>query len=80
MRQFGLPDLACVAANTPEDFEAADVLFNSLPPYIIKRQQPLPLGDTLDLEHRKWKVTETGSSQIPCLKSDLGIQVLTRIE
>jgi hypothetical protein len=79
MHQFGLPDLACIAANTPEDFEAADVLLNSMPPYIIKRQQPLPLGDTLDLEHRKWKVTESGCSEILCLKSDFGIQVFTRI-
>ena len=79
MRQFGLPDLACTATNTPEDFESADVLFNSLPPYIIKRQQPLPLGDTLDLEHRKWKVTESGISQVPCLQSDFGIQVFTHI-
>ena len=80
MRQFGLPDLACIAANNSEDFQAADVLFNSLPPFIIKRQEALPLGDTLDLEHRKWKVTESGCSQIPCLKSDFGIQVFTRIE
>ena len=80
MKQFGLPDLACIAANTPGDFDAVDVLFNSLPPYVIQRQQPLPLGDTLDLGHRKWKVFELGSSETPFLKSDFGIEVLAQIK
>lgn len=55
------------------------LLFDSLPPYIVGRQQPLPPDDTVDLEHRKWQVAETGASQVPCLKSEHGVQVFTRL-
>jgi hypothetical protein len=80
MSQFALPDMACIVANTSENLEAVDVLFNSMPFHIIQRQEPLPLGDTLEIEHKKWKVIESGISDIPCLNSEFGIQVFSRAD
>ena len=79
MSQFQLPDLACIAANTPEEVEAANVLLNSFPRYLIQRQQPIPVGDTVECEKWFWKVTESGTFDIPALRSDFGVQVFTRL-
>lgn len=56
MGQLGLPEVGCAVA-TEEDEEAADTQIMSMMSYLVEREGPLPVGDTVELEHRLWKVS-----------------------
>lgn len=79
MDQFGFPDLACTASASSAEFDAANALLSSLPVLIVRRQNAIPLGDTVESAGRIWQVTESGHSNRPWLQSPYGIQVISLV-
>jgi hypothetical protein len=80
MGQFELPDLVCLSSDSDDDGQAADVLLMSMKAYLLERGAPLPIGDTITLEHRAWEVcTPETSLQLDGFASRHGTQYFRRI-
>ena len=83
MGQFGLPDLAASLPSRvgEEDRLEADLsslrlLFETLPPAMIREQGILPVGGTVEVGARTWTaVGEPGSVDYPFLRSRCGVQL-----
>lgn len=83
MGQFGLPDLAAglPSREGEEDRLEADLaslrlLFETLPPAMIREQGILPVGGTVEVASRTWTaVGEPGSVDYPFLRSRCGVQL-----
>ena len=67
MGLFKLPEIVCSRPSDQPDSElhkigeyeeAVEVLFDSLPPYLLRLGAPLPLGDVVELGLYDWQVTE----------------------
>jgi hypothetical protein len=83
MGQFGLPDLAAALpsrageeAALEADMESLRLLFETLPPAMIKEQGILPVGGTVKVGPRTWTaVGEPGAVDYPFLRSRCGVQL-----
>lgn len=81
--QFGLPDLAAglpsrqgEEAHLEEELSSLRLLFETLPPAMIREQGVLPVGGTVQVGSRTWTaVGEPGSVDYPFLRSRCGVQL-----
>ncbi len=75
--QFGLPDLcASRQSNQPQfkdELESLKLLFETLPPTMIRQQGILPLGGTVTVGERVWTATQP-PKDAPELPSRFGLQ------
>ena len=83
MGQFGLPDLAASLPSRvgeedrlEKDLSSLRLLFETLPPAMIREQGILPVGGTVELGDRTWTaVGEPGAVDYPFLRSRCGVQL-----
>lgn len=87
MDMFGLPDLVCTMPATAgepdkEQQEGIDVFFGSMIPYMVLGVgKPLPIANTIELEHRLWKVVEPDAlGPLPFRPGRNGIQLHRRYD
>ena len=81
--QFGLPDLATSLASCPgeearleKDLESLRLLFETLPPAMIREGGVLPIGGTVQVGSRTWTaIGEPGAVDYPFLRSRCGVQL-----
>lgn len=83
MGQFNLPDLAASLPSRPgeeerleAELESLRLLFETLPPAMIREGGVLPVGGTVQVGERTWTaVGEPGSVDYPFLRSRCGVQL-----
>ncbi|MFN8607780.1 MAG: hypothetical protein U0931_09620 [Vulcanimicrobiota bacterium] len=83
MGQFNLPDLAASLPSRAgeeerleRDLESLRLLFETLPPAMIRESGVLPVGGTVQVGERTWTaVGEPGSVDYPFLRSRCGVQL-----
>lgn len=83
MGQFNLPDLAASLPSRPgeeerleRDLESLRLLFETLPPAMIREGGVLPVGGTVQVGERTWTaVGEPGSVEYAFLNSRCGVQL-----
>ncbi len=86
MAFFGLPDLVCSVSASPEErgeeVEGARMLFATMIPYLItEMKKALPMGDTIDVEHRCWQVVEPETfDPLPFHPGRNGVQIYRRYD
>lgn len=83
MGQFALPDLAAGLPSRDGDEDRLEaelsslrLLFETLPPAMIREQGVLPVGGTVEVGNRTWtSVGEPGGVDYPFLRSRYGVQL-----
>jgi len=80
--QFALPDLAAELPSIPGqeqhlegELESLRLLFETLPPAMIREHGILPVGGTVQLGSRTWTAVGESSVEYPFLRSRCGVQL-----